>query len=323
MATPRKTRGEYRPIYEALFHGKDYRRLSAPAKLVLLTVKGLSGAAGLKPWPALSDTLASLTGQPLPVCRKALAELIREGWLQYEDEIVWVVRGLEFEPQISTGAKHRAWLNGVLATLPRAPIIDRFREQYRSILADTPSDRVSIAHRRPPDTLCDTTTPSPSPSPSPSPTADAVVVGVVVGHDEVTDPRNSQHRLRLVVAANKGLEQRFGEHRTPVTQQHGGTTDCAEQLGKAGVPITFAERALFTAASTCRPSDQKPPSSLRYFAGAVVRAWQAEHALRATAVAPTPAPLPDRAGDGQPGGEDEWEQAMRDIADGRFAQGVA
>lgn len=178
MAVPNKTRGEYRPFYEALFHGKDYKRLSPDAKLCLVTLKGLCGPLGMKVWPALCSSLAELTALPEPRCKQAIRALVDTQWIEYEDGIVWVVRGLEFEPQVSHGVKHRQWVRNQLVALSAVPIVDRFRERYAVFFESpsesppddlrhgesrTPSDRVSdrVSHSPP-----DTTTPSPSPSPS-------------------------------------------------------------------------------------------------------------------------------------------------------------
>ncbi|WP_461415368.1 hypothetical protein [Gemmatimonas sp.] len=160
MTTPRKTRGEYRPIYEALFHGKDYRVLSPEAKLLLLTLKGLCGAKGIAVWPALVPMLSELTGLQASAVTPALEELERRQWIEHEDRIVWVVRGLEFEPQVSpTNRKHKAWIERDLRALPRAPIVDRFRRRYAEFLfggdseqpSDTPPDSLShsLSHSLP------------------------------------------------------------------------------------------------------------------------------------------------------------------------------
>lgn len=166
MGNPRKTRGEYRPIYEALFHSADYRRLTPDARLVFITLKGLCGAIGAKAWPGLVESLTVLCGLPPRRCRSAIKELVAADWIEYEDHVVWVINGLLHEPQLSTGVKHQPYIATQLAALPSGRIADRFRAKYAAYLPDrlshttshSLSDRVS-------HTPCDTTTPTPSPTP--------------------------------------------------------------------------------------------------------------------------------------------------------------
>ena len=98
MSTPNKKRGEYRPIYEALFHSPEYLSLSSDARLVLVTLKSLCGAIGVKSWPALDASLSELCGLLPRRVRAALSELEEARWIEREGNVVWVVNGLRFEP---------------------------------------------------------------------------------------------------------------------------------------------------------------------------------------------------------------------------------
>ena len=302
MANPRKTRGEYRPIYEALVDGPDYRKLTPTAKLCLVTIKLKAGPMGMRPWAALADTLAEMTGEKLTVVRTAVKQLLSNSWIEYEDGIVWLIRGMEFEPSVSHGVKHRAWLERMLRGFPRAPIVDRFRAHYAAFfgasdgaegdrdsdrVSDTPCDRVS-------DTPADTTSPTTFPVPltTPPPRADAIVSSA-----------DGAHRQALANAANAGITAQFGEQINVVRWDRRTSIEAASDLEAAGVPVAFAERTIFTIASTTRPSDGTPATSLRYFTHAVVTAWAREVAKagRETYQRPTgPATSPD---DGIP---DEW-----------------
>lgn len=108
----------------------------------------------------------------------------------------------------------------------------------------------------------------------------------------VVDHRDPEHRRRLVVVANQGITQQCGEQPVPILAQHAGTQAAAEALASAGVPLAFAERAIFTAASTTLPADGRPPRSLRYYAASTVAAWIAERTHRERAVTAPPEPLP-------------------------------
>lgn len=300
MATPRKTRGEYRPIFEALFYGKDYRDLTPEAKLTLLTLKGLCGAKGIKVWPALVPTLSELTGLAEKSVKAAVARLQKAGWIEHEDSIVWVVRGLEFEPQISQGDKHRKWLATELETMPRAPIVERFRVHYGAFLPRIDGVPIEAPHAAPPDnppnglsdTLsdspsdspCDTTTPTPTPTLSPSRSLSPTTT-----NEAVVVAADGAHRTRLVVRANQGIEEKFGSQPNPIRWDSRLTFEFAEALEAAGVPLDFAGERLYHIAKVARPSDGKPPSVMTYFTTAVVNAWQAERMKREMAVTPVPA----------------------------------
>lgn len=280
MANPRKIRGDYRPIYVTMFHGKDFRKLSPAAKLVLLTIKGTAGAIGLKVWPALSESLSELTGHTEPVTRRAVTELTTSEWVQYEDGILWLVRGLEFEPQISHGEKHRKWLVNEISGLPRSPIIERFRKHYWMFFTDTPSDspsdRVSDGV---PDRVSDTLSISHT-IPSLTPTT-SLTTSLSLSPSAVPNPSErtiADDALLLTIAANAGITVKYGEQPNPIHYHHGGAIPTVEALRAEGVDIEFAHAVVFAYASTL--TLEKPPRSIRFFADHVIRRWRAEKARR-------------------------------------------
>ncbi|MBX9853901.1 MAG: hypothetical protein K2Y26_00120 [Gemmatimonadaceae bacterium] len=308
MAIPRKNRGEYRPIYEAMFTGRDFRALPPNAKLCLLTLKGLCGAIGIRPWPALEHALADLTGLTVPQAKAALKVLTAASWIEHEDGVVWVVRGLEFEPQLTANnANHQKSVQEQCEGLPNAPIVSRFFARYEEFFAGTYVAKAEPAKRPtkpggirdgmgdgigdamgdgiphgmgdgiPNPTL---TPPQPLPNPTLTPTTTPV------------DAADAQHRKRLVIAANKGVTALLGhEDTTPMRWDTKTTRDAAEKFATHGVELAFAEWTLFQLASTRLPSDGAPARSLNYFADAVVRAWRAEEAHRLASAAEAPAAI--------------------------------
>lgn len=283
MANPRKIRGDYRPIYVTLFNGKDYRALSPTAKLVLLTIKGLAGASGLKVWPALSESLAELTGHKTTETRRAVKELIDAEWIQYQDGILWLVRGLEFEPQVSHGEKHRAWIANELRGLPRSPIIDRFRAHYAEFFPQAPAKEDSKGDDEPivwgDDTLSPPhTIPNPNHQPLPQPLPHPV---------SLTTVRNPSKRtvaddvLLLTIAANAGITAKYGEQPNPIHYGHAGAIPTVEALRAEGVDIEFAHAVVFAYASTLTLAE--PPRSIKFFRDHVIRRWRSEQARRDSA----------------------------------------
>lgn len=125
-------RGEYRPIYRALYRGADFQRLSSNAKLVFHYVKGELPACGIDIWPLLTASLAEQIGSmSVAEVTDAIAELEREGWIRVNGRLVWIVRGLRFEPSMSPlNENHRKYLSHHLAGLPNGEIVREFREAY-------------------------------------------------------------------------------------------------------------------------------------------------------------------------------------------------
>jgi hypothetical protein len=186
-----------------------------------------------------------------------------------------VVRGLEFEPQISHGKLHCIWFWNTVDTLPRAPIVDRLCAHYRTMFGDRPSiaplepnEGPSISYAIP--------SPSPSPSITPSPSPTTSNNPADVGRDV----------LLLVTAANAGIRQRYGDQPHPIHYGHASCIPCAEELRAAGVDVEFAHAVIFAYASTLNL--HRPPRSLRYFTQYVIDRWNSEKARReANAYQPT------------------------------------
>src|SRR6185295_8789251 len=90
--------------------------------------KGRCGAIGLRAMPGLEASLAEWTGYPLDTLYQALTELVQHGWIERERSIIWVVRGLSFEPTLTPSNRfHRAFVSREFGSLPNLPICQRFR----------------------------------------------------------------------------------------------------------------------------------------------------------------------------------------------------
>ena len=127
------SRGAYRPIYAALVDGPDFQALTPAARLTLFVLKVTLGSAGIDVQPGLVPSLQDRTGLGAAEAAEAIAELEAAGWIQRDQNIVWLVRGLEFEPQLSAqNVNHRLALQRHIASLPRRPIVKRFMARYRA-----------------------------------------------------------------------------------------------------------------------------------------------------------------------------------------------
>jgi len=303
MATPRKTRGEYRPIYEALFHGKDFRALSVHAKLALITTKGLCGALGIKSWPGFVPALAEIMGVSSLHAQKAVTELVSAGWIEHEDGVVWVVRGLEFEPQLTPkNSNHKQSVREESEGLPSAPIVDRFFARYADFFGDGMTHPMGDAMGDAiPHPMGDPTPPLPNPTMSSS-------------WGEVVDPANMGHLTAMTLAANTGITEQFGEQIDVVRAGGGTSSQVAEKFAAHGVPLAFAERTLFDIGRTKRPSDGTPPVSLRWFEAAVLKAWRVE-STRMQSRDYRPPSAPEQAS-AMPHGDPDYFTAIRHAKNG-------
>lgn len=229
-----RDRGEYRPIYEALWDGKDFQALSPEARLTLLALKGRCGALGLRAIPGLMSALAEWTGMPFEGPSNALpiGELARAGWVKVERNVAWVVRGLEFEPTLDIrNRNHRQFVRRQIEQLPTLHIVADFLERY----ADWFDEGYSKGYRmgiEGPSNAPPIPTPSPSPSPlvaretrAPNWCADVAKALSVVGpvspgrvgkqlKDFVRDnPHLQAHGLDLLTQAARA----YGKHVTGLT----------------------------------------------------------------------------------------------------------
>jgi len=168
-----RNRGEYRPIYEALWDGKDFQRLPPECRLILLALKGRCGALGIRAVPGLEGALVEWTGVDSPSIAPRMALLGSEGWVRQERSVVWVCRGLEFEPTLlHSNELHRKFAKREVGYLPTLLIVADFLDAYPQWF----EEGYRIAYRggiEGPSIAPRSTSPSPSPSPSPKSRADA------------------------------------------------------------------------------------------------------------------------------------------------------
>jgi hypothetical protein len=127
-------RGEYRPIYEALFDGPDFKRLTPHARLTLVALKVKCGPLGIRVIPGYDSALRSWTGcSAREVARslEALTATIPDPWVAIEDDVVWVIRSLEFEPsQNPNDRNHQKFVGRTVAALPRVALVRSFVDRY-------------------------------------------------------------------------------------------------------------------------------------------------------------------------------------------------
>lgn len=126
-------RGEYRAVRRVLLDGPDFQRQSMVARWVFVALKLNFGPAGIEVWyPAeLAARLSEQTGASVAGIQEALISLERDGWIQREANVVWIVEQLQFDPHVTpANPKHRTMLESHLAGLPTLGIVTRFVLHY-------------------------------------------------------------------------------------------------------------------------------------------------------------------------------------------------
>lgn len=154
-------RGEYRSIPVVLVRGRDYRALSPAAKLTFLTLKLELGPSGLDVYDL--ELLPKYTGHTSAECAAACQELREKGWIDFDDVVVWIIRGLEFGGALSvTNSKHRKGLLTHVIGLPTLPVVGKFIAAHREWFDDPdslsrrfpiPQDSPPIAYPKATDSL--------------------------------------------------------------------------------------------------------------------------------------------------------------------------
>jgi hypothetical protein len=127
-------RGEYRAIRRVLLDGPDFQKLPAGARWVFVALKLNLGPSGLEVWyPAeLVARLCAQTGTSANGVEGALATLEREGWIQREGNVIWIVGQLANDPHVKrTDPKHRKMIQRHVDGLPRLSIVARYVEAHR------------------------------------------------------------------------------------------------------------------------------------------------------------------------------------------------
>lgn len=266
-----RDRGEYRAIYEVLFDGKDWCRLTPESRLTWVVLKGTLGAAGINVYPAAEHVLAARTGHPVEIVGMAMGELAEHDWVDREGAVIWLKRGLDFEPSMEpSNLNHRKFIERHIASLPRLAIVDRYRAAYpdwfpQSAVPSALANRSGGVPGGVPEPPAITNT-STSTSPSTS-TSTSTVVGEAA--DWAADAR------QLTAALNRGMGDNplIGEAHSPVHAAAG--TQVAADWHAAGIPIAFAAAEVYRIARNFPASRRdRQIRALLYCDQAVRRAWE-------------------------------------------------
>lgn len=149
-------RGGYRATFEVLLHHPEFVPMGAAAKHCFHALKLLLGASGIA--VCYQATVSAVTSLTLEQVTAGEAELEARGWIAREGAVVWLVNGLRYEPHLNPrNPNHRASVRSHLATLPRIPLVARFRDYYAWWLAGqsppSEADGIDMVSRYDADTI--------------------------------------------------------------------------------------------------------------------------------------------------------------------------
>lgn len=261
-----RDRGEYRAIYEVLFDGKDWCRLTPESRLTWVVLKGTLGAAGINVYPAAEHVLAVRTGHPVERVTAAIGELGTLDWVEREGSVIWLKRGLDFEPNMeSSNPNHRKFIERHVASLPRLAIVDRYRAAYPDWFPD-----VAVPPATPNGSGC-------HPVGAPEPIA-------ITNTSTSTNPSTEGgtrdlHAISIQVttALNRGMQENplIGSRATASPVHAAAGQQVVADWLALGIPPEFAVAEVFRIAQAY-PANPRSPQirALKYCDEAVRRAWE-------------------------------------------------
>jgi len=124
-------RGLYRSIYCAIWSDSDFRKFSPDEKLVFLYLRTSPLSNLIALYPFWIEPIEQQTGLSREAIQRALSTLSDRGWIAIEDGLVWIKKGLRFDPQISL--RHENHLIGIkkaVLALPRLGLVRDFIDFY-------------------------------------------------------------------------------------------------------------------------------------------------------------------------------------------------
>jgi hypothetical protein len=124
-------RGTYRAIYVSLWDDPEFLKLSPNAKLVFLNLRTgpLTNLACI--YRFYKEALHEQTGLPNTVLDTVLDTLCDTGWIQIEENILWVKNAVRYDPNLFfNNPLHIQAIKNILLGLPKLKIVIDFCTYY-------------------------------------------------------------------------------------------------------------------------------------------------------------------------------------------------
>lgn len=127
----RKERGNFRPIYTAIWDDPDFRAFDSDTKVVFFNLR----SSRFGNWPCIyvmyPENVAAQTKLSIKTVTKSLMTLSIKSWVAYTPPVVWVIKGLKNDPNWNpANSKQVIGIEEQLRSLPKNPLIAKFCEFY-------------------------------------------------------------------------------------------------------------------------------------------------------------------------------------------------
>lgn len=125
-------RGLWRAIYTSLWDDLDFRKLTPNVKLVFLNLRTSPLTNMPVIYPYYIEAIERQTGLDRKQVLRALDTLSDTHWIAIQEGIVWVKKGLKFDPNIVlTNDKHLIAIKNIILALPKLQIVRDFIDFYK------------------------------------------------------------------------------------------------------------------------------------------------------------------------------------------------
>jgi len=125
-------RGQYRPIFSRLWDDPDFRKLSTEHKLLFLYLRTCTLCHRAAIYKFNFETCEDDTGLERNTIMDGMVILCKIGWIVIEEKIVWIKKGLHFDPSFnSNNENHMKAIKTQVFILPRLKIVKDFIGFYK------------------------------------------------------------------------------------------------------------------------------------------------------------------------------------------------
>ena len=124
-------RGLYRSIYVQLWEDVQFKKFSPDEKLVFLNLRTSPFSNIIALFPFYVEAIECQTGISRENIRVALKNLSAAGWIEIQSNLVWIKKGLKFDPNISmANTNHLKGIIRAILSLPKFQVVRDFIDFY-------------------------------------------------------------------------------------------------------------------------------------------------------------------------------------------------
>lgn len=137
----KKERGNFRPIYTAIWDDPEFQSFDSDTKVVFFNLR----SSRFGNWPCIyvmyPTTVAEQTSIPLKKVMGSLMTLSERSWIAHVPPVIWVIKGLRNDPNWNpANEKQVRGIEEQLRSLPKNPLLSRFCKFYGLSFSWVPGD---------------------------------------------------------------------------------------------------------------------------------------------------------------------------------------